>query len=191
MFTILFSSLVSLSLGSLLGLLGAALRWRLLARRAHQPRDVDLILGMPNPTGALKLIAHDCGPNGRWSVTTLVVLAYLLVNIIGRLAVATFGLTYDLNENAGVDYPVMLNDFGSRDWMQLDTSDLNLGKCCHGERGELYPQERTELTRKRENRAGEQLCLDGLDGGPYAVQPVGSLDLQYEKHQRARPRPQR
>jgi hypothetical protein len=130
MLTILFSSLVSLSMGSLLGLLGAVLRWPLLARRAHAPRDADLILGMPNPTGSLKLIVHHCGRSGNWSVTTWIVLAYLLVNIIGRLSVATFGLTYDLNENAKVDYPVMLHDFGIRDWMQLDTSDLNLGKYC-------------------------------------------------------------
>jgi hypothetical protein len=141
MLTILFSSLVSLSMGSLLGLLGAVLRWPLLARRAHAPRDADLILGMPNPTGSLKLIVHHCGRSGTWSVTTWTVLAYLLVNIIGRLSVATFGLTYDLNENAKVDYPVMLHDFGIRDWMQLDTSDLNLGKYCpdHPGAGGCYP----------------------------------------------------
>ena len=38
--TILFSSLVSLMMGSLLGLLGSMLRWKLLARRLHKPRDV-------------------------------------------------------------------------------------------------------------------------------------------------------
>ncbi|KAK0711757.1 hypothetical protein B0H67DRAFT_491133 [Lasiosphaeris hirsuta] len=126
--TILSSSLVSLSLGSLLGLLGAVLRWPLLARRSHTPRDVDLILGMPNPTGSLKLIVHACGRNGKWSVTTVIVLAYLVVNIIGRLSVAIFGLTYDLNEKAGVEYPVTLPDFGTRGWMQLDGPDSNLGE---------------------------------------------------------------
>jgi hypothetical protein len=136
MLTILFSSLVSLSLGSLLGLLGAVVRWPLLARRAHAPRDADLILGMPKPTGSLKLIVHHCGPNGKWSVTTWIVLAYLLFNIIGRLSVAAFGLTYDLNENASVDYPVMLHDFGHWDWMGLASSDLNLGKYCPDYPGE-------------------------------------------------------
>jgi ABC-type multidrug transport system permease subunit len=37
---ILFSSLVSLSLGSLLGLLGNMLRWPLLAHKVHKPMDV-------------------------------------------------------------------------------------------------------------------------------------------------------
>ncbi|GAB1318624.1 hypothetical protein MFIFM68171_08834 [Madurella fahalii] len=92
--TILFSALASLSVGSLLGLLGAVHPWPLL--------------------GSLKLIAHHCH-NGRRTITTLVVLAYLLLDIIGRLSLATFGLTYDLNENAGVNYPVMLNDFGTRE----------------------------------------------------------------------------
>jgi len=39
---IFFSSLVSLSIGSLLGLLGSMLRWPLLARRLHKPADVSL-----------------------------------------------------------------------------------------------------------------------------------------------------
>jgi len=37
---ITFSSLMSLSLGSLLGLLGSMLRWPLLARKLHKPSDV-------------------------------------------------------------------------------------------------------------------------------------------------------
>jgi len=41
-FAILFSSLVSLSVGSLLGLLGSMLRWPLLARRLHKPGNVSL-----------------------------------------------------------------------------------------------------------------------------------------------------
>jgi hypothetical protein len=38
--TILFSSLVSLMVGSLLGVLGSMLRWQLLARKSHKPIDV-------------------------------------------------------------------------------------------------------------------------------------------------------
>ncbi|KAK5655738.1 hypothetical protein OQA88_5275 [Cercophora sp. LCS_1] len=131
MLTILFSSLVSLSLGSLLGLLGATLRWPLLASRKHAPDDVDLILGMSNPTGSLKLILHHCRRANKWSATTSIVLAYLVVNIIGRLSVAAFGLTYDLNENAGIDYPVMLPDFGAREWMKLETTDRDLGQMAN------------------------------------------------------------
>ncbi|RYP01586.1 hypothetical protein DL765_010851 [Monosporascus sp. GIB2] len=129
--TILLSSLVSLSLGSLLGLLGAAIRWVLLARKANTPRDVDLILGMPNPTGSLKLVFHHSGAHGKWSGTTLIVVLYLLVNIIGRLSVAAFGLTYDLDENAGIEYPVMINDFGTSEWIVgqgPSYSDQDLGR---------------------------------------------------------------
>jgi hypothetical protein len=70
---IVLSSLVSLAAGSLLTLLGGMIRWRILAtQKGHTPRDVlpqpkrtgnkltylkvDLILGMPLPTGALKLV---------------------------------------------------------------------------------------------------------------------------------------
>lgn len=42
--SILLSSLVSLSLGSLLGLLGGMLRWPLLARGPASPRDVRRML---------------------------------------------------------------------------------------------------------------------------------------------------
>jgi hypothetical protein len=59
----------------------------------YTPRDVDLVLGMPNPTGSLKLVLHHCGQSGKWSKTTTIVLVYLVVNIAGRLSVAIFGLT--------------------------------------------------------------------------------------------------
>lgn len=38
--TLLFTALISLSVGSLLGLLGTMIRWPLLAERAHSPQDV-------------------------------------------------------------------------------------------------------------------------------------------------------
>jgi hypothetical protein len=122
--TILFSSLVSLSLGSLLGLLGAALRWRLLARNTSTPRDVDLILGIHNPTGALKLIHHHVVSQGKCSTTTLIVTLYLLVNIVGRLSVAAFGLTYNLDENVGVEYPIAVTDFSGFPWMIERDSEI-------------------------------------------------------------------
>ncbi|KAF2262562.1 hypothetical protein CC78DRAFT_606095 [Lojkania enalia] len=113
--TILFSSLVSLMLGSLLGLLGNMLRWPLLARKAHEPMDVDLILGMSNPTGAFRLICYHT-MHWKWRATTVVVTLYLLVNIIGRLSVASFGLTFDLNEIPGVEYPVIITDWSTDAW---------------------------------------------------------------------------
>ncbi|RVD80415.1 uncharacterized protein DFL_008312 [Arthrobotrys flagrans] len=120
---ILLSSLVSLSLGSLLQLLGNMIRWRLLAREVNKPQDVDLILGMAQPTGALRLIWYHT-KNGRWTVTTIVVAGFLLINIIGRLSVAAFGLTFDLNELPGIEYPVMVTDWGSKDWLDLPRGSL-------------------------------------------------------------------
>ncbi|RYP62383.1 hypothetical protein DL771_009755 [Monosporascus sp. 5C6A] len=124
--TILFSGLVSLTLGSLLGLLGSVLRWRLLARASTTPRDVDMILGMHNPTGALKLLCHHLSPSGKWSNTTAIVLLYLIVNIVVRLSVAAFGLTYDLNENVGVEYPAEVVDFSSPNWIYGNQYDRNI-----------------------------------------------------------------
>lgn len=124
--TILLSGLVSLSLGSLLGLLGSILRWRLLARASTTPRSVDLLLGMHTPTGAFKLICHHLGPNGKRSRTTAIVAVYLITNVLGRLSVATFGLTYDLNENVGVEYPAKVTDFGSGSWVHGNETVRNM-----------------------------------------------------------------
>ncbi|KAL1841684.1 hypothetical protein VTJ49DRAFT_6723 [Mycothermus thermophilus] len=137
--TILFSSLASLSLGSLLGLLGAALRWPLLARRAHSPREVDLILGMQHPSVSLKLITYHCGRGRNMSVTTLVVLVYLIFNMAVRLSVAVFGLTYNLDENVYIDYPVMVTDFGSDEWLRYNLSynPFTLENAMSGDVGSL------------------------------------------------------
>ena len=130
--TILFSSLVSLSVGSLLVVLGAALRWPLLASRGHTPREVDLILSMANPSGSLRLLGYYSGgwDRGRlrfrkWKATTWVVLLYLVVNIIGRLSIAIFGLSYGMNES--VVCPVMVNDFGNKGFMQESYMLRDLG----------------------------------------------------------------
>src|SRR5690242_3676985 len=40
--TLLFTALISLSVGSLLGFLGSMIRWPLLAARSHSPRQVSL-----------------------------------------------------------------------------------------------------------------------------------------------------
>ncbi|KAK6507928.1 hypothetical protein TWF481_006349 [Arthrobotrys musiformis] len=116
---ILCSALVSLSLSSLLGLLGNMIRWPLLARKRHRPLDVDLILGMANPTGSLKLIWQHTVKDRKWTKTTLAVAIFLVVNIAGRLSVAVFGLTFDLNEQPGIEYPVMVTDWSTGDWFDL------------------------------------------------------------------------
>ncbi|EGS21200.1 uncharacterized protein CTHT_0030460 [Thermochaetoides thermophila DSM 1495] len=115
--TIMLSSLVSLSVGSLLSLLGATLRWPILASRPHTPREVDMILGMSCPSLAAKIIWHHCWRQKKLSRTTLIISIYLLVNIFGRLSVAIFGLTYNLNDTVLTEYPVMVNDFGFKDWI--------------------------------------------------------------------------
>jgi hypothetical protein len=49
------------------------------------------------------------------------VFAYLVVNIVGRLSVAVFGLSYNLKENMAE--PIMVTNFGSQEWIQVG------GKC--------------------------------------------------------------
>jgi hypothetical protein len=48
------------------------------------------------------------------------VLAYLLFNIAGRLSVALFGLTFDINEVDGIEFPVMVTDWSKVDWTEFD-----------------------------------------------------------------------
>ncbi|KAK0611296.1 hypothetical protein B0T14DRAFT_325418 [Immersiella caudata] len=125
MLTILFPSLVSLSVGSLIGFLGSMMRWPLLANKSHSPLDVDLVLGMQNPTGSLRLVANHY-LRGHWTTTTTIVLAYLLFNIVGRLSVATFGLTFDLNEEDAVEYPAMVTDWGSSSWLDVTAESFHV-----------------------------------------------------------------
>ncbi|XP_014561713.1 hypothetical protein COCVIDRAFT_85780 [Bipolaris victoriae FI3] len=118
---IFLSSLVSLSTGSLLGLLGSMIRWPLLARKLYTAVDVDLILGISNPTGAAKLIWIHTVHKRKWCVTTVTVLVYLLANIIGRLSVAAFGLTFDLNEEQRIEYPTSITNWNTKDWGEYVT----------------------------------------------------------------------
>jgi hypothetical protein len=83
------------------------------------------VLGMPNPTGSLRLVANHISRR-HWSATTTVVMVYLLFNIIGRLSVATFGLTYDLNEEDAVEYPVMVTDWSSESWLNVSAENFDV-----------------------------------------------------------------
>ncbi|KAG0634069.1 hypothetical protein HOY80DRAFT_1100958 [Tuber brumale] len=98
--SILLTVIASLGLGSLLGHLGSMLRWPLLAR------TVDSILGMSPPAGSFRLIKRHVRER-RVLRTTLIVAAYLVKNVVGRLSVAVFGLAYNMTEKAGIEYPIL------------------------------------------------------------------------------------
>lgn len=62
----------------------------------------------------------------KWSITTIVVMVYLIVNIVGRLSVAAFGLTFDLNEQPGIDYPIKITNWNTDEWLnQSATTDMD------------------------------------------------------------------
>ncbi|CAZ84205.1 unnamed protein product [Tuber melanosporum] len=113
--SILLTATASLGLGSLLGHLGSMLRWPILARTVHQMQDVDSILGMSPPAGALRLIKRHIRER-RISRTTFIVTAYLLTNVIGRLSVANFGLTFNMTDKKGIEYPVLATNWTSALW---------------------------------------------------------------------------
>ncbi|KAH7558279.1 hypothetical protein J3E72DRAFT_370553 [Bipolaris maydis] len=48
---------------------------------------------------------------------------YLLANITGRLSVAAFGLTFDLNKEPRIEYPIKIANWGTDDW--FDDSALS------------------------------------------------------------------
>ncbi|KAH7310850.1 hypothetical protein B0I35DRAFT_79363 [Stachybotrys elegans] len=120
---ILISALMSLTMGSLLGLLGAMLRWPLLAQRDYTPAEVDLIMGMAHPTGSVRLILHHTWTTRKWTTTTIVALIYLVWNIAARLSVAALGVTYDVNEV--VSFPVLVTDWRSSEWFDLPSDWLD------------------------------------------------------------------
>ncbi|KAK0719173.1 hypothetical protein B0H67DRAFT_451006, partial [Lasiosphaeris hirsuta] len=109
---ILCSSLISLSLGSLMEVLGNMARWPLLAMQSqdNNPADVDVILGMARPTGALSLVWQRTRRRKK-PATTLIAALYLVFNVVLRLSVAFVGLTYNLNERPEIEYPVKMADW--------------------------------------------------------------------------------
>jgi len=90
-------------------------------RYADNSFQVDLILGMHHPTGAMTLIWKHTVQDRKWSLTTVAVVVYLIVNIIGRLSVAAFGLTFDLNEQPGIDYPIKITNWNTDEWLNQST----------------------------------------------------------------------
>ncbi|KAG0137899.1 hypothetical protein HOY82DRAFT_644931, partial [Tuber indicum] len=113
--SILLTAIASLGLGSLLGHLGSMLRWPLLARNVYRMQDVDSILGMSPPAGSLRLIERHIR-EWRISRTTLIVSAYLVTNVVGRLSVAIFGLAYNMTDKTGIEYPILATNWTSAIW---------------------------------------------------------------------------
>ena len=50
------------------------------------------------------------------SRTTFIVGVYLLTNILGRLSVAIFGLAFNLNDEKGIEYPILATNWTSASW---------------------------------------------------------------------------
>ncbi|KAG0633223.1 hypothetical protein HOY80DRAFT_930306 [Tuber brumale] len=113
--SILLTAIASLGLGSILGHLGSMLRWPLLARTVYKMQDVDSILGMSPPVGSLRLISRHIRER-RVSRTTFIVTAYLVTNVIGRLSVAIFGLSYNMPDKTGIEYPILATNWTSALW---------------------------------------------------------------------------
>jgi hypothetical protein len=87
-------------------------------------QKVDLVLGMPQPTGALRIVWLHSASSRRWTTTTLAALLYLTVNIVGRLSVASLGLAFDINEGVEIEYPVMVTNWSSNDWFGLRRENI-------------------------------------------------------------------
>ncbi|CUS15589.1 unnamed protein product [Tuber aestivum] len=113
--SILLTGIASLGLGSLSGHLGSMLRWPLLSRTVYQMKDVDLILGMSQPTGSLQLIKRHIRDR-RISRTTFIVTTYLMANLIGRSSVAVFGLAYNMTDKTGIEDPILATNWTSALW---------------------------------------------------------------------------
>ena len=70
---------------------------------------------MATPTRSLRLIKRHIRER-RISRTTLIVTAYLLTNILGRLSVAIFGLAFNLKDDKRIEYPTLATNWTSASW---------------------------------------------------------------------------
>ena len=70
---------------------------------------------MATPTRSLRLIKRHIRER-RISRTTLIVTAYLLTNILGRLSVAIFGLAFNLKDEKRIEYPTLATNWTSALW---------------------------------------------------------------------------
>jgi len=71
---------------------------------------------MAPPTGALRLIYAQV-KGRRWTRTTLVAVVYLFINVAGRLSVAVFGLSFNIEDQPGVLHPATMSNWSTTDWI--------------------------------------------------------------------------
>ncbi|KAG0642459.1 hypothetical protein HOY80DRAFT_901073, partial [Tuber brumale] len=121
--TILLSAFASLGLGSMLGYLGSMLRWPLLARKRYKMQDIELLLAMPSPSGSAALVFTHIR-EWRLSLTTFIVMLYLVANIVGRFSVAIIGLTFNLADVPVVIPPTFVTNWASTVLLTKDTTDF-------------------------------------------------------------------
>ena len=70
---------------------------------------------MSPPAGSLRLVWRHI-LHGTTSRTTFIVTAYLIINVLGRLSVAVFGLTYNMMDRTGIEYPILSTNWASVSW---------------------------------------------------------------------------
>ncbi|KAF8242065.1 hypothetical protein K440DRAFT_497800, partial [Wilcoxina mikolae CBS 423.85] len=110
--SIVFISMLSVGIGSMIGELGKTIRWKLLASMPHNLQDVEDILSLPSPFASLRRIYRRAGLQStyprtrcslfRWpSRTSSILVSFLFANLLGRLSVATFGLVFSINDASG------------------------------------------------------------------------------------------
>ena len=80
---------------------------------------------MQSPTGSAKLLFVHFR-EWRLSLTTFVVILYLLMNITGRFSVAIFGLTYNLVDDSVVDYPTLTTTWTPSVLLAKNATDFDL-----------------------------------------------------------------
>jgi len=85
--------------------------------------QIELLLAMQSPTGSAKLLIEHVR-KWRWSLTTFIVMLYLLVNITGRFSVAIFGLTYNLVDDSVEVYPTLTTNWTSSALLAKNATDF-------------------------------------------------------------------
>lgn len=76
------------------------LRWKLLARKAHNLKEIDMILGLNSLVKVYKLGIEALG--FRKPLTFFLCMLWIVVNLVARVSIALTGLTYSYDSAGGV-----------------------------------------------------------------------------------------